>query len=101
MSHQRRREKSKTGSITLDCLPDDLLFQIIKPLDLQDKTGLQHVSKKLYDLLLRPPPGSGLWGELYLSGENITRHATGPWGGRPFFEAWDEERDEGFMHPRV
>ncbi len=98
MSQPRRRGKHKTGRITLECLPDDVLFRIIKPLGLEDKIRLQHVSRKLYDLLLRPPPGEGLWGSFDLSNNQITYHAWGVWGGN-FGEA--EYRDEGFMHPRV
>ena len=32
-----------------------------------DQAGLHLVSSKLYDLLLSPPPGEGLWGDCSLS----------------------------------
>ena len=55
--------------MSFDCLPEDVLLQIIRPLELMDKIRLQLVSAKLYALLLSPPPGEGLWGEFDLSGK--------------------------------
>ena len=50
-------------------LPNDVLCRIIEKLTLHDKIRLQLVSRKLHDLLMRPPSGEGLWGECDLSAE--------------------------------
>ena len=67
MSEQQSREKKETRRISLEALPEDLLCQVIRRLNLYDKIRLQLVSKKLHALLLSPPPGEGLWGNCNLS----------------------------------
>ena len=53
--------------VSLETLPEDVLCQIIRKLDLYDKIRLQLVSRKLHALLAKPPPGDGLWGSCNLS----------------------------------
>ena len=57
----------KLGS--LDCLPEEVLLQIIRSLDLKDRIRLQLVCTELCALLLSRPPGEGLWGNVDLSYE--------------------------------
>ncbi len=59
--------KNRMVSGNLACLPVDVLCQITKQLEFDDKLQLQLVSRKLHALLLRPPPGEGLWGDCDLS----------------------------------
>ncbi len=50
------------GFASLDKLSEDLLYRIVHLLGLHDKIRLQLVSKKLCAVLMRAPPGEGLWG---------------------------------------
>ena len=47
-------------------LPEDMLCQIVKHLDSQDKVRLQLECRKLNALLISPPQGESLWGEFHL-----------------------------------
>ena len=63
------RARRKTGPDALQALPEEVLCQIISRLEFRDKLRLQLVCKKVHGLLIRPPPGEGLWGECNLSAE--------------------------------
>ncbi len=67
MSQQLGRAEKGVGLFALECLPEDVLCQIIKHLSWHDKCQLQLVSRKLYAVMLNPPEGEGLWGECDLS----------------------------------
>ncbi len=62
MSQQRDRAKNGMGFASLERLSEDLLYRMVHMLGLRDKIRLQLVSTKLYALLMKAPPGEGLWG---------------------------------------
>lgn len=54
---------------TFQALPEEVLCQIIKHLNVHNKLRLQLVCKRVYAMLSISPPGQGLWGECHLSAE--------------------------------
>ena len=66
-SRKACKGKNNLGADVLLALPDEILCQMIKHLDFQDKIQLQFVCRKLNALLMSPPPGEGLWGKCDLS----------------------------------
>ncbi len=63
---ERAKERSKkhnaNRSATLCSLPVDILGDIVRSLDFQDKCSLELVARSLHALLSSPSAADGLWG---------------------------------------